>query len=62
LRISGGELRDVKESVMKILLPVDGSAYSDSAMAELIKRPWPPHSEIKVITVAEVAIPVGNPA
>jgi nucleotide-binding universal stress UspA family protein len=44
---------------MKILLAVDGSAHSDSAMAELIKRPWPPHSEIKVITVAEMPIPVG---
>ena len=41
---------------MKILLAVDGSAYSDFAMAELIKRPWPPDSEIKVITVAEMPI------
>jgi nucleotide-binding universal stress UspA family protein len=59
LRLSGAELRDVKERVMKILLAVDGSAYSDFAMAELIKRPWPPDSEIKVITVAEMPVTVG---
>ena len=44
---------------MKILLAVDGSAYSDSAMEEILKRPWPPHSEIKVITAAEMPVPVG---
>ena len=44
---------------MKILLAVDGSAYSDSAMEEILKRPWPPHSEIKVITAAEIPVPVG---
>jgi hypothetical protein len=50
-------LRDVKERVMKMLLAIDGSAYSDSPMAELIKRPWPPDSEIKVIPVAEMPQP-----
>ena len=41
---------------MKILLAVDGSAYSDSAVDEIAKRPWPSESEIKVITVAETPI------
>ena len=44
---------------MKILLAIDGSAYSDAAVEEVRKRPWPPHSEVKVITAAEVPIPVG---
>lgn len=44
---------------MKILLSVDGSACSDSAVEELTRRPWPPQSEIKVITAAEIPLPVG---
>lgn len=44
---------------MKILLAVDGSAYSDAAVEEIIKRPWPPGSELKVITAAELPIMVG---
>lgn len=35
---------------MKILLAVDGSAYSDAAVEEVLKRPWPPQSEVKIIT------------
>jgi nucleotide-binding universal stress UspA family protein len=44
---------------MKILLAVDGSASSDAAAQELAKRPWPPQTEVKVITVAEIPAPVG---
>jgi len=44
---------------MKILLAVDGSAYSDAAVEEVCKRPWPSHSEVKVITVAETPVPMG---
>ena len=33
---------------MKILLAVDGSAYSDAAIEEVLRRPWPLPSEIKV--------------
>ena len=44
---------------MKILLAVDGSAYSDAAVEEIAKRPWPPQSEVKVITAAETPIMVG---
>ena len=38
---------------MKILLAVDGSTYSDAAIKEIAQRPWPPESELKVVTVAE---------
>ena len=41
---------------MKILLAVDGSAYSDAAVDEVVRRPWPPQSELKVITAAELPI------
>lgn len=41
---------------MKILLAVDGSTYSDAAIEEVLQRPWPPQSEVKVITAAEAPI------
>ena len=44
---------------MKILLAIDGSAYSNAAVEELRKRPWPPHSEVKVITATAFPVPVG---
>ena len=44
---------------MKILLAVDGSAYSDAAVEEIAKRPWPLQSEVKVITAAEMPVMVG---
>jgi nucleotide-binding universal stress UspA family protein len=48
-----------EEFAVKILLAVDGSAYSDAAVEEIAKRPWPSGSEIKVITAAERPIIVG---
>ncbi len=44
---------------MKILLAVDGSAFSDAAVEEVARRPWPPHSEVKAITAAEIPIALG---
>ena len=44
---------------MKILLAVDGSDCSEAAAQELAKRPWPPQSEVKVITAVEIPVPVG---
>ena len=44
---------------MRILLAVDGSDCSDVAVRKLAKRPWPPQSEVKVITVLEIPAPVG---
>lgn len=45
---------------MKIVLAVDGSACSDAAIDEVARRPWPPQSEIKVITAAETPTIVGT--
>lgn len=44
---------------MKILLAVDGSSFSDAAIEEVARRPWPPQSEVKVITAAETPIMPG---
>jgi nucleotide-binding universal stress UspA family protein len=44
---------------MKILLAVDGSVGSDAAVEALARRPWPPESEVKVISATEIPIPVG---
>lgn len=44
---------------MKILLAVDGSACSDAAIEEVRRRPWPPQSEVKVITAFETPLMVG---
>ena len=44
---------------MRILLAVDGSVCSDAAAQELAKRPWPPQTEVKVITAVEMPVPVG---
>ena len=46
---------------MKILLAVDGSGYSDAAIDEVIRRPWPPQSEVKIITAVETPIMIGVP-
>jgi nucleotide-binding universal stress UspA family protein len=42
---------------MKILLAVDGSQYSEAAVAGVAKRPWPAGSEIKVLSVIEPFTP-----
>ena len=39
---------------MKILLAVDGSSFSAAAAAEVASRPWPPSSEVKVVTAYQV--------
>jgi nucleotide-binding universal stress UspA family protein len=36
---------------MKILLAIDGSACSNAAVAEICRRPWPPQSDVRVVTV-----------
>lgn len=39
---------------MKILLPVDGSAFSDQAVHEVVTRPWPANSLFKVISAVRL--------
>ena len=42
---------------MKILLAIDGSGCSDAAVDEVVRRPWPEGSSLKVLTVFESPIP-----
>lgn len=37
---------------MKILLAVDGSAHSETTVKELFSRSWPPHTAVRIISVA----------
>lgn len=43
---------------MKVLLAIDGSAHSEAAIAEVARRPWPPETQILVLTVVHAAIPL----
>jgi nucleotide-binding universal stress UspA family protein len=45
---------DVVGKAMKILLPVDGSEYSDAAVDEIADRPWPQGSQVHVISVVHL--------
>jgi nucleotide-binding universal stress UspA family protein len=42
---------------MKILLAVDGSPCSDTAIEEVARRPWPEGSSVKVLTAYELPAP-----
>ncbi|HWP42863.1 MAG TPA: universal stress protein, partial [Blastocatellia bacterium] len=47
---------------MKILIAIDGSVFSDRAVEGVARRPWPPASEIRLISVVEPALtPVAEP-
>ena len=39
---------------MKILLAVDGSPCSDAAVEEVVRRPWPEGSSVKVLSAFEL--------
>lgn len=41
---------------MRILLAVDGSVFSDLAVAEVASRPWSAETEIKIVTAFQVPI------
>jgi nucleotide-binding universal stress UspA family protein len=42
---------------MRILLAVDGSAYSQIAVEEVARRPWPPSSTVRVLAVTQPYTP-----
>lgn len=46
-----------RDTAMKILLAIDGSPCSDAAVAEVSRRPWPPGSEVRLVTVDTPADP-----
>jgi nucleotide-binding universal stress UspA family protein len=42
-----------KELSVKILLAIDGSPCSETAVAEVARRPWPVDSQLRVVSVVE---------
>ena len=44
---------------MRILLAVDGSEFSDAAVEEVANRPWPPGSEVQVISAIHLPFEPG---
>ena len=42
---------------MNILLPVDGSAQSATAVQAVLNRPWPSGSNVRILAVVENAGP-----
>lgn len=42
---------------MKILLAVDGSSHSQEAVDEVARRPWPPRSTVRVLSVIQPYTP-----
>jgi nucleotide-binding universal stress UspA family protein len=43
---------------MRILVAYDGSTPADYAVDEVVRRPWPVGSEVRLVTVLEQAAPV----
>jgi nucleotide-binding universal stress UspA family protein len=41
---------------MRILLATDGSPFSDAAVKEVARKPWPPGSTIRIISIVEPPI------
>lgn len=46
-----------KANAMRILLATDGSESATTAVRSIINRPWPPDSQVKVVSVAELVVP-----
>ena len=44
---------------MRVLLAIDGSPGSDTAVEEMANRPWPADTEVKVIMALEVPVMIG---
>jgi nucleotide-binding universal stress UspA family protein len=47
---------------MRILIGTDGSEFSCKAACSVANRPWPPRSQVKVISAGEVLVPQGATA
>ena len=43
---------------MKILLAIDGSPCSDTAVEEVARRPWPADTQVRVVSVVEPPAPL----
>lgn len=59
VRIKRGETT-AGEPVKRILVATDGSEFSAAALKSVAERPWPEGTEVKVISVAEFALWLGD--
>lgn len=53
VRISRPAPARPSENGLRVLLPVDGSDYSKTAVASVTARPWPPNTVFEVLSVVE---------
>jgi len=51
-----------KGEKLKILCPTDGSQYSLAALRSVASRLWPKGSQVKVISIPEPFLPLGQPS
>jgi nucleotide-binding universal stress UspA family protein len=54
VRVARGSIKE-PESPVRVIVGVDGSAYSDAAVNEVARRPWPEGSTMKVISAVRLA-------
>lgn len=54
VKTASERIRKGKVKIMKILLAVDGSDYSDAAVDAVAERPWPDGSTVKIISAVEL--------
>ena len=47
---------------MKILVAYDGSAAAEAAVGEILTRPWPESTEVRVVTVVERPLALPSPS
>src|SRR5262249_23404678 len=54
-----GKVPEADGKAMRILLAVDGSEFGDAAVEEIADRPWPPGSQVHVISVIHLPFQPG---
>lgn len=64
LRVSPSSVAIVRASeapLAKVLLATDGSEYAEAAAQSIAARPWPVETEVKVLSVVELAVSLFQP-
>jgi nucleotide-binding universal stress UspA family protein len=51
----------VEVAIMKILVAYDGSPASEAALEEVIRRPWPQGTKVRLVTAVERPLPAPPP-
>ena len=46
---------------MKILIAYDGSPSAEAAIEEVVRRPWPENSQVRLITIVDRPLSVSQP-